>query len=112
MATTIINEATYNAEYAHKTSSSLMFPAEMFECLHYVDTAKLRKKFNLKGRGKVIHILLRNMDDPLFVNTANRDICYKSRLCVDKNMDGAVLCEYGMWVTSHPIGDAIIVLKE
>jgi len=89
-----------------------MFSAEFYDCLHYVNTTKLRKKFNLKGRGKITHILLRNMDDPLFVNTANKDICYKTHLCVDRTMDGAVEGKYGMWVTSHPIGNAIVVLKE
>ena len=113
MATTIIiNKATYDAEYADKSSSSLLFKSEMFDCIHYVDTAKLRKKFNLKGRGRVIHILLRCSNDPNFVNIANKDIIYKYPICVHENADGATKTSYGEYTTEHPIGDAIVVLKE
>jgi hypothetical protein len=111
--TTIINKATYDAEYADKSGSSLMFDADFFDCLGYVDRVKLRKKLNLKGRGKLVAVLLRRMDDPLFINVANKDIVYKNPVLVDRSMDGATTTAYGnMWATNHPIGNAIVVLKE
>jgi len=117
--TTIITKATYDVEYANKSSSSLIFPAEMFDCLGYVDVPKLRKKLKLKGRGKVFGILLRNDDDPQFVNIANKDIVYKNPVFISKNADGAFkydMKKWGrdmdMWVTNHPIGNAIVVVKQ
>jgi hypothetical protein len=111
MTTTIINKATYDAEYAH-CSGALLFPTDLWDCARYVDTTKLRKAFKLKGRGRILHILLRRDDDPLFVNTANKEIWYKNEIGVDKEMDGAYLGQYGWYVSRHPIGNAIVVLKE
>jgi len=110
--TTFINKATYDAEYADKSGSSLIFKSEMFDCINYVNTTKLRKKFNLKGRGRVIHVLLRCSNDPNFVNIANKDIIYKNPVLTSENSDGATKTKCGYYATEHPIGDAIVVLKE
>jgi hypothetical protein len=72
VTTTIISQATYEAEYADKSGSSLIFEQDLWDCESYVDKTKLRKTLNLKGRGKIIHILVRRNDDPLFKNKANK----------------------------------------
>ena len=108
--TTIINKATYNADYAEKRGG-LMFPGEFWDCRRYVNTSKLRKTLNLKGRGRILHILTRNSDDPLFVNVANKEIEYKTPVGVERTMDGAYMGTYS-YVTRHPIGNVVIVLAE
>ena len=108
--TTIINKATYDADYA-KEQGTLMFPSKFWDCQSYVNCPKLRKKLNLKGRGRIIAILIRQQDDPEFVNIANKDVIYKWPLRSSKNMDGAKMGDYG-WETNHPIGNVVVVLKE
>jgi hypothetical protein len=112
--TTIINKATYEAEYADKSSASLLFEEDMWDCGEYVDKTKLRKTLNLNGRGKILHILVQLNDDPLFVNVANKDVEYEHPVFVDEGMDGAYKREcFGrhMWVTKHPVGNVIVVVK-
>ena len=110
--TDIINKASYDKEYAHMSGSSLLFEADLWDCVSYVDLKKLRKTLNIKG--KILHILLRRNDDPLFRNIANKDIKYENGVFCDSSMDGAY--EYpsermaGMYLTNHPIGDAIVVV--
>ena len=112
MATTIIiNKATYDADYA-KEQGTLMFAGKFWDCKSYVDSPKLRKKLNLKGRGRILAILVRQSDDPEFVNIANKDVTYKYPVCVLKNMDGAKMGDYGRWETKYPIGNVVVVLKE
>jgi len=109
--TTIINKETYKAKYADKMIGTLATSAELYDCKHHVETAKLRKTLNLKGRGKILLILIRHMDDPLFVNKANKDITYEYEVCVDSSLDGAYRSTYG-FVCKNPVGNAVIVLDE
>lgn len=109
--TTIINKATWESEYVGKKNDGLFFTAMLWDCRRYVNTTKLRKKLNLKGRGRILRILTRNSDDPLFVNVANKDIEYKTPVGVERTMDGAYRGEYS-YVTDHPIGNVVIVLAE
>jgi hypothetical protein len=109
--TTIINKATFKAEYASRCGSSLLFPTELWDCKRYVHTAKLRKKLNLKGRGRIIHIIAYNDDHPLFINVANKDVEYKTPVCCSRNMSGATPDTYG-YTCDNPIGHIIVVLAE
>jgi len=111
--TTIINRETYNAEYANKSGSSLIFEEDLWDCKSYVDSTKLRKNLCLKGRGKILHVLVRRKGDPLFINKANTDIPYKYRVCSDSDMDGATRDSgSSMYTVNHPIGHVIVVLAE
>ena len=110
--TTIINKETYKSDYADKSGSSLIFEEDLWDCKSYVDTAKLRKKLCLKGRGKILHVLVRRKGDPLFINKANTDVPYKYSVCSDSDMDGATRSEYNMYTVKHPIGHVIVVLDE
>ena len=82
----------------------------------YCNTTQIRKKFNLKGRGKIDGIRVRTIHDPNFINKANKDIKYDRRLFAYKWMDGAyeetVFGSHKCFLTNHPIGDVWIVLDE
>jgi hypothetical protein len=109
--TTIINKATYLTEYADKSGSSLIFESEFYDCVSMVDTKKLRKKFALKGRGKVIAILLTTKQDPTFINIANKDITYKWP-CFCSDYDDGAFKDGRFYFCNNPLGNVIIVLKE
>lgn len=115
MTTTIINKATWESEYVGENHNGLYFTAMLWDCRKYVNTTKLRKTLNLKGRGKILYILTRNSNDPLFVNVANMDVEYKSPLAVEETMAGAYMMTthgYRFCVSDHPIGNVVVVLAE
>ncbi len=110
--TTIINKHEYDKTYAGRSSSSLMFQEDFWDCRRYVDTTKLRKKFRLKGKGRILHILVGRMGDAKFINRANKDVVYKSPVACDKTADGATLARWGGYAMNHPLGDVIVVLAD
>jgi hypothetical protein len=112
MTTTIINKARYFAEYADESSSSLLFPSKLYDCVGYVDTTKLRKKLALKGRGRVMAVLVNTKDDPDFINVSNKDITFKTPLLCSLNDDGVFRGKYQLPVYNHPLGNVIVVLNE
>jgi hypothetical protein len=70
----------------------------------------LRKKFNLKGKGKILHILVDRMGNTKFINKANKDVVYKNPVACDRTADGAFSAPWGGNAMDHPLGDVIIVL--
>jgi hypothetical protein len=110
--TIIINKATFNSDYKDLLIGCFLdVSPELDDVKSYVNTGKLRKTLNLKGRGKILHILVRHMTDPLFINKANKDITYEYEVCIDSKLDGAYRSTYG-FVCKNPVGSAIIVLDE
>jgi hypothetical protein len=112
MSTSIITKAEYDIKYADKTTSGIMFVQEFWDCICYVNMPQLRKKLKLKKDQKVLRVICRHNNDPLFVNKANKFVIYNDPVCIDEGMDGAYEKEYygcKLWMTDHPIGDVIIV---
>jgi hypothetical protein len=114
MATTtsIISKATYDRDYASRSGSSLIFQADLWDCVRYVNTTKLRSKFNLKGRGKVLHVLVGRSTDEGFINKQNKDVVYKTPVCCDARDDGAERSPYGFYQHKHPLGNVIVVIAD
>jgi hypothetical protein len=114
---TIVSKYNFEKDYASKLGS-LMFPAEWYDCLHYVDTAKLRKNLPKLPKGsKILRVLVPTTNNPEFVNQQNTAVPYKWAVCADKETDGAYYKEYpgrnfAMWATDHPVGNAIVVVSK
>ena len=99
------------------TRSQPAISGEFEDVKYFCNTTQIRKKFNLKGRGKIVGIRVRTIHDPNFINKANKDIKYKYPLFSSEWMDGAYedwVCggSYKCFLTNHPIGDVWIVLNE
>jgi hypothetical protein len=111
--TTILTKAEFKEIHGDKShGSSLIFSADFYDCVRHVDTAKFRKRFNLKGRGKIIHVLLGRKGDADFLNKANKDIVYKTPLCCDQGDEGAFPARWGGYAMNNPLGHVIVVLNE
>jgi hypothetical protein len=111
--TTILTKAEFKEIHGDKShGSSLIFSADFYDCVRNVDTAKFRKRFNLKGRGKIIHVLLYTMGDANFLNKANTDIVYKSPSCAYSGYDGAFPARWGGYAMNNPLGHVIVILNE
>jgi hypothetical protein len=110
--TIIITKRQYDRDYASRSGSSLIFEADLWDCVRYVNTTKLRSRFNLKGRGKVLHILVGRTTDKGFINKQNKDVVYKTPVCCSADDDGATRAGWGGYQTNHPLGDVIVVLAD
>ena len=79
----------------------------------YVDTAKLRRKLNMKGQGKILAVFVQTYSNPEFINVANKDVVFKSPCCCRARDAGAEPSTYvsGMWQYHNPVGNVIIVVK-
>lgn len=111
----IITKKTYE-EKLKADVGSLLFPDNLWSCLHYIDEKKLKKtlKDRLPEKAKIIGVIIHTDSSPLFRNVANKEIHYKHALCIDESADGAYKkMDYGMerWVSDHPIGDAFVVIN-
>ena len=109
MSISIITTEKFNIKYADKIISQNIFVTEFWDCICFVDMPELRKKLNLKKDQKVLRVLCRHKNHPLFVNKANKFVTYSSAVCSNEGMDGAYEDSTKLWVTNHPIGDVIII---
>jgi hypothetical protein len=114
---TVISKARYEAEYNDKVGS-LLFPSDWYDCLHYVDTTKLRKniKNQLPSGATILRVLIPVDTSSRYKNIANRKIPYKTALCADRTQEGAYYKEYpemnfAMWASDFPVGDAVVVIN-
>jgi len=81
----------------------------------YCNTSTIRKKFNLKGRGKILAIYVRTIQDPKFQNRVNTLIKYKSRLCAKDWYAGSkseMVNGMRFHFIDRPLGDVWVVLDE
>jgi len=108
----VINQITFKTTYEGKVGT-LMFPDELWDCKNYVDMEKFRKtiKDKLPKGARIQSILVYTNPSPNFKNIANKDIPYKTAVCVDKTADGAFKGKYGIMSALNPLGDAIVVYK-
>lgn len=109
---TISNE-NYERTLMSKVGS-LMFPDELWNSTHYVDTKKLKKTLGdrIPAGKKIVGVMVHTTSSPLFKNIQNKDVSYKTPLAAMPNQDGAVLVsKYGieLYESSHPVGDVIVV---
>ena len=116
VVTSIISDKEYNdLEEINEKVGSLLFANEYYDCLRYVDTKKLRKELNMKGRGRIVKILVKTKSHPEFVNKMNKTIMYKSPMYCGEHDDGATPYKSKLlsgFVQKHPMGDAVIVVKD
>jgi hypothetical protein len=108
--TTILTKSRYEQNIKDKVGT-LMFGDDFYDTTHYVDCDKVRKKFGLKGKIKIIVMTESHKD---FKNIANLDLPYKTPVCARSNYAGAYeYTAYGvcMWMTNNPVGDAFIITK-
>jgi hypothetical protein len=107
-----ITRQQYNDEMSGKVGS-LLFPNQLYDTTHYVDTAKLRQQLKTLGwelpKGKKISVLLHTDTHPNYKNKQNTAITYKEPLCASYKQDGAY---YGSWgcMSNHPVSDVYIVV--
>lgn len=106
--TRIMTNSQFKVEKLHELIGSSMFPNKYWDCAWACDKIKLKQQFHLKSR--ILYVLVKQSNDPDFCNIANKDISYLHGVCASKDMDGAYESRAGMWMTNHPIGDAIIVV--
>jgi hypothetical protein len=113
----VISEATYQEEYRNKVGS-MLFPSDWYDCLHYVNTTKLRKNIiNQVPKGaRFVKVLVPVDTSSRYKNVANRKVPYKIPVCADRTQDGAYYKEYpemnfAMWASDFPVGDAIVVIN-
>ena len=100
---------------------SLMFPSQLYDCLHYVDKNELRKDliadgFQFVKGAKILKVLTHTDEHPEYKNVQNEMVRYKSPLCSDKNMAGAFyyqskIPDFKYWATNHPVSDVTIVVS-
>jgi hypothetical protein len=109
--TSILTKAQYEQNIKDKVGT-LMFGDDFYDATSYVDCAKVRKQFGLKGK---IQIIITTQSHPEFKNIANLDIPYKTPVCSAEDTAGAYRHTYGpgysMWATNNPVGDAYIITK-
>jgi hypothetical protein len=114
---TIVSKTQFENDYQSKLGS-LMFPAEWYNCLHHTNTTKLRKNLPTLPKGsKILRVLVPTTNHPDYINKQNKAIPYKHSVCADQTTDGAYHKSYpemnfAMWVTDHPVGNAIIVVSK
>jgi hypothetical protein len=110
----VISKARYQAEFEGRVGS-LSFPRDYYNCVHHVNKRKLRKNLGeAMPKGKqILAVLIMNNTLSAFKNIRNETIPYTHPVCTDSSMDGAYLYPDGIntfvYVTDHPIGDAIVV---
>ena len=109
---TISNE---NYERTLKSKvGSLMFPDELHNSTSYVDLKKLKKTLGdrIPAGKKIVGVMVHTTESPLFKNTLNKEVSYKSPLAAMPEQEGAYLTtKYGieLYLCDHPVGDVIVV---
>jgi hypothetical protein len=113
----VINKATFEEQYRNQVGS-LLFPSDWYDCLHYVNTTKLRK--NIKDQvpkgARILKVLVPVDTSARYTNVANKQVPYKNPVCADRTQDGAYYKTYpemnfAMWASDFPVGDAIVVIN-
>jgi hypothetical protein len=113
----VITNDEFMDKYSRKLGS-LLFPGEYYDCKHHTDLIELRKNLpiDLPARAKILRVLVATLNSPEFKNIANLFVPYKHALCASEQADGAYLklqSNYeSVWVTDHPVGDAIVIVDK
>ena len=119
----IISNATFKTDEYQSKMGTGMFPSQLYNCLHHVDTKELRKDliadgFTFAKGARIVAVLTQTDEHPNYKNIQHGMVRYKSPICADKNMAGAFyyqsakIPQLQYWATHHPVGDVIIVVSK
>jgi hypothetical protein len=84
---------------------------DYYDATKEIDCDKVRKKFGLKDKIKIIIMTESHKD---FKNIANLDLSYKYPVFARSTYDGAYEAKTGSlkyWAVNNPVGDAFIITK-
>ena len=102
----VVTNFISNAEYKNTIKNDItFFDAKYCDITNYVDIPKLKRKFNLEGK---IRVIVTTINLPEFTNIANPDIYLENPICCDEDTDGAVRFEQN-WICYFPVGNAWVV---
>ena len=112
----VITNSEYKSGGFQSKTGSISCPNDYWDCESYCEHDEIRKNLGIKG--KILHVLVLMRDDPNFRNVSNKAIKYRHPVFVDADLDGAresdskrcKMSGINMYVTDHPIGDAVIVV--
>jgi hypothetical protein len=119
----IISNTTFKTEEYQSKMGTGLFPSQLYDCLHHVDTKRLRKRliadgFQFVKGAKILKILTHTDEHPDYKNIQNEMVRYRTPICASRDMAGAFyyqsakIPQLQYWATNHPVSDVIIVVSK